>query len=478
MFNGKVSRRGFLLYSGVLAAGALPAFARNESLAGAVRRVARDSGVNRLRLLYPEGALANINPIVASFSEQTGIGIELTETLVDDVHTKLLIEHTAGRSRFDLALPATYSIPDLAEAQAIRDLSRYVVKYEQNLIATPSLYALGDRYKNRFYGYQTDGDVYLMFYLRKRLEDPEEKKRYEDLFGEPLRLPETWAELDRIMSFFHRPDEDQYGGCLFRTPSYMTWEWWIRFHETGRLPLTDDVAPDFVNDEGVGALESLLAASAHQHPSAATNGLFENWHVFSEGQCAVNIGWGGSQKHFNRGDSKIKGDMLHATTPGASYFNWGWNFVTTSSCRAPELGFLFGLFATRPDVSLQAVREDGFFDPFREEHYADDQIASVYGETFLAAHRRGMRTAIPDFYLSHRDDYFRSLTHNIELAYHHRISAEEALRFTAADWERMTERFGRDSQRDQWRFLKTRYPVRGSHHVGLHVGLHGGDPVA
>lgn len=459
MSDARLSRRQFMLYSGLLASGVSWGSVPGESLAATVRRVARETDVRTLRLLYPEGALANINPIVASFSEQTGIGIELSETLVDDVHTKLLIEHSSRQSRFDLALPATYSIPDLAEAGAIRDLSPYVVKYEQNLIDSPSLYSLGDRYKNRFYGYQTDGDVYLMFYLRQLFHNPDEQKRYADRYGEELRIPESWAELDRIMAFFHRPDEDRYGGCLFRTPDYMTWEWWIRFHETGLLPLTEDVVPNFVNDQGVDALEALLAASRFQHPSSATNGLFDNWDVYSDGKCAVNIGWGGSQKHFNRQDSSIRGEVLHGTTPGVSYFNWGWNFVTTSSCKSPELGFLFGLFATRPDVSLRAVREDGFFDPFREEHYTDDEIASVYGQTFLDAHHRGMREAIPDFYLSHRDDYFRSLTNNIALAYNRRITAEEALRFTAEDWERLTERFGRESQGDQWRFLRTQYPA-------------------
>ncbi|GJL99199.1 MAG: hypothetical protein DHS20C07_08790 [Methyloligella sp.] len=413
----------------------------------------------QLKLLYPQGSIGNIKPVATLFTKLTGVKISFIKTTVDDINTKIFIDTAGQKSSFDIALPATFGIPDLAEAGALADQSSYAEKYEKHIDYKPSLYSLGDRYKRAFYGYQTDGDAYLTFFHKDCMENPDEQKRFADKHGHELTLPQTWKELDQLMEFFHRPDEEKFGGCLFRTPGYMVWEWWIRFHAKNYFPVQDDMTPNINNQAGVEALEDLLRATQFQHPSALTNGIFENWREYAKGHCAVNIGWGGTQKYLNSKTSKMKGRMLFAPTPQISYFNWGWNYVTSKLSVHKEIAYLFSLYATIAMPSKIAVQnQTGFFDPFREGHYTDPKIEQSYSKEFLVAHKQAMKTAIPDFYLKGQGKYIQTLRENITSAAEKEISPQEALSFTAKQWEMITEEEGREGQIEQWLFLKKQYP--------------------
>ena len=427
-------------------------------------------GGNRitLSLLLPHGCMGNVKPVAERFSQMTNIGIRFREVPVDDIVNHLLLE-TLSRQSTDIALPATFGIPDLVEAGAILDLDGFAAAYEPVDFRDNVLYSVGDFYKGRFYVYQTDGDTYLMFYHREWLEDPDEGKRFADRFGRELALPKTWKELDELLVFFHRPEQERFGGALFRTPDYIVWEWWIRFHAKGVWPLTDELEPQIHGEAGVEALEEMLAASRYLYPQAEVNGLFENWKAYAKGNIFCNIGWGGTQKYLNRPESAMRGRLRFGPTPGGRidgtllqvpYFNWGWNYTVAKGCPHPEIAYLFTLFAASPLISTVSVREQsGYFDPFRREHYDDPRIVSTYSAEFLAAHRTSLLRSIPDFYLQRQGDYFDSLRENLILAHQGKLRARPALARTARQWRLITRKAGRENQIEQWRILKSNYPA-------------------
>jgi len=460
-----IDRRNFLTRSAAAIAAVGTPFSATDAFASEGvyalledAKAAISSNPVTLSILFPQGSINNIKPVAEKFSQATGAKIEFIETTVDDINTHILNAAARQEGNFDIALPATFGIPDLVEAGALEDLTEYSQKHEQINRFEDSLYALGDEYKGKKYGYQTDGDAYLMFYNEILLTDDRNQKEYSDAFGQPLSLPSTWDELDRQMKFFHKPADEQFGGCLFRTSGYLVWEWWIRMHANGGLPVTEDMSADLASDAGVSALEKMIAATEFQHPSATTNGLFENWAEFSKGQCYANIGWGGTQKYLNSNKSSLKGKMLFAPTPEVSYFNWGWNYVVSKYSASTEVAYLFCLFATLPEMSRLAVRGDGFFDPFRAEHYDDPQIVNVYSEPFLSAHKAAMQRAIPDFYIQEHGQYMSVLRENITAAFNGDITPQAALQITEVQWDDITDNIGRESQIQQWKFLLSQYP--------------------
>jgi multiple sugar transport system substrate-binding protein len=418
-----------------------------------------NSGDASLVVLYPEGSLPNIEPVAKAFTEYTGVSVSFLQTTVDDINTKMLLGAAQQVSDYDVALPATFGIPDLVEAGALLDISLYAEKYEPLVDYQPSLYELGDSYKGKRYGYQTDGDTYVMFYNKPWLQSSEEKQRFEETYNKPLATPSSWQELDELMAFFHRPEKGMYGGCMFRVPRYMVWEWWIRFHAKGAYPVNEMMQANIAGEAGVQALEEMLKATQYQHPSVSTNGLFDNWAEYAKGHCFANIGWGGTQKYLGGEKSAMQDKLVHAPTPEASYFNWGWNYVVSRYSKQPELAYLFTLFATMPDMSAVAVRENGFFDPYRLEHYTDQKIQNTYGESFLQAHQQTMKQAIPDFYLEGHGRYIQVLQETIVSAHEGYVTPQEALSYAASQWEALTDEIGRDQQINQWLELKKKYPV-------------------
>jgi multiple sugar transport system substrate-binding protein len=422
-----------------------------------------------LTIMQPSGSLGNVKPVADRFTAETGIAVNYLEVPLGEINQKVLLEAVSKTGAFDIALPATFGMPDLAESGILVNMDPYATKYEPAGFQDDALYSIGDYYKGSLYGYQTDGDTYVMFYNKDWLDNADEKKGFADKHGYNLKVPDTWEELDAMMAWFHRPDKGMYGGALFRTQYFLAWEWWGRFHAKGFYPLDDDLNPQINNDGGVAALEEMLAASKHLYPGARTNGLFENFEAFGAGDKFANIGWGGTQKFLNSDKSKLKGRMEFGLMPGGMvggkllktpYFNWGWNYVVSSVSKEPEIAYLFTLYACSPAMSTIAVRDPGgYFDPFRGAHYEDAEIVNTYSPEFLAVHKESMRGSIPDLYLKGQGEYFDELRVNLGAADAGTKTAKQALDDTAKAWERITRRMGNRSQKVQWAFLKSSYPA-------------------
>lgn len=422
-----------------------------------------------LKILEPSGSLGNVKPVADKWTEETGIKVEYIEVPLGEINQKILLEAVSKTGAFDLALPATFGLPDLVESGILVNLDQYAQKYEPEDFQKDALYTVGDYYKGSLYGYQTDGDTYLMFYLKDWLEDPDERKAFADKNGYELKVPETWQELDTMMAHFHRPDEGKFGGALFRTQFFIAWEWWVRFHAKGFYPFDEDLNPLINNDAGVTAAEELVRASQYLYPGARTNGLFENFEAYGQGDKFANIGWGGTQKFLNTDKSKVKGRLAFGPTPGGMvdgkllrtpYFNWGWNYVVSSVSKEPEIAYLFTLYACSPVMSTIAVRDPGgYFDPFRGAHYKDPEIIKTYSPEFLVVHEASLRGSIPDLYLKGQGEYFDALRVNLQAADVGEKTPKQAMDETARAWERITRRMGARSQKVQWDFLRSQYPA-------------------
>lgn len=439
----------------------------HDVVADHVRRLASGESL-KLRLLLPNGSSANVKPVIAAFQEMTGVQVLSQEAEVDDINTELYLDALSGSDTYDVALPATFGVPDLVASGAILPITQYADKYEPSGFRDGIIFGTGDTFDGELYGFQADGDAYTMFYHRGMLQDPLEQARYYDTFGKVLTVPDTWQELDRQMAYFNRPEEGKWGGLLFRTPNYLAWEWWVRLHAKGVWPFSTEMIPQVASDAGVQALEEMIKATAHLAPEVSRLGLFQNWERYSQGDVYCNIGWGGSQKYLNGSNSKMRNRMVYGPTPGGvlneklvsiPYFNWGWNYVVASNSSLPEIAYLFSLFASTPEMSTLAVRQkDGFFDPFRPEHYEDEGIKEAYTPEFLSVQRESLEYAIPDLYLENHGEYFRVLSEFLARALAGEVSPKKALERVSNRWWSITNSSGRSAQKARWARLREKYP--------------------
>lgn len=396
--------------------------------------------------------------------------MQLQKGSLDEISAELVLNEKIQSSKIDIAIPATFGLPDLVESNSILDLTAFAEHYEPPGFHA-SLYQHGDRFAGRLYGYQTDGDCYLMFFNRDWLENEGNRKAYADQYGQPLAIPRSWQELDQQMEFFQRPEENRFGGSLFRNRNYTAWEFWVRYHAKGHYPFGDDMRCQLGNDAGIEALEELSRASHFLEPDCFTNGLFDNFKSFAAGNKFCNIGWGGTQKYLNGPNSAVRGKLVYSALPGGNptadkpwlpFFNWGWNFVVPRSSKKPELAYLFCLFASTPHPSTLSVREaGGYFDPFRVEHYSDPRIRATYSKEFLGTHFYSMQNAFPDLYIRGRGLYFDALRQAIFAASAGMANSSDMIKGVANKWDMISEELGVDSQLKQWSFLRDEvYPER------------------
>lgn len=96
-----------------------------------------------------------------------------------------------------------------------------------------------------------------------------------------------------------------------------------------------------------------------------------------------------------------------------------------------------------------------------KEHFDDPQIIKTYSKEFLQAHR----SSIPDMYLEGQGEYFDTLRENVLQADRGTLGAQQALQKTAKQWRRTTRRMGRNSQIEQWAFLRSQYPPNAISHL-------------
>ncbi len=412
-----------------------------------------------LRGLIPNGSQPSLMVVAAEWTEATGQPVDLTIVSVDDINTRMTMDGLTQNLNFDFALPATYGIPDLITAGVVQPFDPVRDGLGMGAQKGGSLYSIGDFYDGQRYGFQTDGDVYLMFYRADMLDDPALGAEYSDRTGNALTLPGDWEALDQQMEFFHRPSIGRYGGALFRIPGYLGWEFFARLLSAQGKIFTDDLVPLFDNDVAEQALESMRRASDFLHPATATAGLFENWALYRHENIYANIGWGGSQKSFNQPSSAIRGKLRHATLPGlaaqgVAYFNWGWSYVIPVSANQPEMGYLFSRFAVSETMSTKAVRETaGYFDPFQSSHYDDPDIIDAYSKPFLDVHEAALRIGNRNLNIPGHSAYMASLNRNLSRAMDGNITARQALKIIVSEWELTTLEFGRDDQIKRWRDL-------------------------
>jgi multiple sugar transport system substrate-binding protein len=106
------------------------------------------------------------------------------------------------------------------------------------------------------------------------------------------------------------------------------------------------------------------------------------------------------------------------------------------------------MWMTDPDNSLRTVGvKGGFTDPFHWNHLEDARIRELYTPEALAVFSKEWAVALPPGTgLPGDGEYLDALDQHLWEAASGKLSAAEAMRHTAQDWEKITQRRGRDKQ--------------------------------
>lgn len=435
---------------------------------------------SQIGILFPSGTRAQIEPAAKEWKEATGITVELIEQAQAQQLQRVSQEGVAKTGAWEIGVVLPKMMADLVAAGAIEDLTGWIQQYDPELESgdSPVLQPLVDavQFGGQYYAMPTDGDAVVAFGRADLINDPKNQAAFEDKHGYPLGAPQTWKQYEEIARFLHNPGKGIYGAIELRDVFYGYTNFQCRWCSKA-LPFAywfdNDMTPLVNSDEAMQAGEEYVGLKDVMHPDILRWGFTETYGGWAAGKAALGLGWPSQIKVANVPDlSKIVGKQLNFRLPGSEvdgevnykdYQSFGNSYTINKYAKNnKEAAYLFTQYLLDPDVSARLLTQNGFFDPYRENHLTDPEVARLYTEEQMGADgplAQNMRDMAPDIILKGSSQYTDALARNLSSAFAGQKSVEQALNETAQAWDRITDQQGRDAQIEAWQNLKKAYPA-------------------
>jgi multiple sugar transport system substrate-binding protein len=258
---------------------------------------------------------------------------------------------------YDVFLCLTDWFPELIRMRGITPLDPYI---EQNppedwLVAWPnSLLQLQRDEKGRIYGFPYHDGPLLLMYRRDLFENEKERQKFKELYGKPLKIPETWSEFLEVAKFFTRPDENIYGTVVAAYPDghMNVYDFLLHLYSRGGRLLDENLNPIFNSPEGVNALQFYVDL-IWKYGVAPKESLQLNCHkagqYYLDGKAAIVWQWAGFACMAEMQEySKVVGKNGYALLPRGEgpnarsiTLNVYWAFTIPSGSKQKDLAYEF-----------------------------------------------------------------------------------------------------------------------------------------
>ena len=328
-----------------------------------------------------------------------------------------------------------------------------------------------------------DGDMHMLNYRADLFEDPANKEAFKAKYGYDLAAPTTWAQYYDIAEFFTQPDKGLYGTAeAYKRGGQQYWYFFSHAASYTNNPATpgamffDPETMDAqINNPGwVKALEDYKRGLAFNPPGALNNGSGDVRPLYAGGTVAMNIDWADSGI-LGATEGSIKGNVRTAVLPGAQEIwnsaskEWdkfdapvaspflafgGWQVAVPADSQNTEAAWSFVAEVTGKEASSKAiVTSNTGVNPYRLSHYENlDNWGAIFTPEEAASYLGAQRGSLdsPNVALDLRLPGVFSYTEVLEIelskALAGEVDAQTALDTVAAEWNKLTDEFGRDSQ--------------------------------
>lgn len=478
-------RRGILFglsaLAGALALG-LPSQAQAQAAQAAVEAAKQYAGTE-ITIVW-EAGLQSLDPLNFSgplWEQETGIRVRVIEVPTAEMFTKILQEHRAGTGAYDALNVIPAWMPDLVRAGALEPLDDYVDRhgFREHLETIAPVYRDNQMtVDGKVYGLPDDGDVFVLYYRKDVLGDPEIQAAFAERHGYDLPMPPTtWAEFADVGSFISEHTGNRpYGAAFFREPPYGQFLFQERFRNNGGRFFDPETMQAMVNSEaGLEVFQGWLAENEWMPPGVQTWGFVENLAAFLQGDTAMTVSWppyGRWAAGYGTDDaalawvprSQIAGKVGYAMTPGGHpQLAAGFALSVSASSRNKEAAYLFIQWLNSDEISGQRVQLPyALRDPFRDSHFASEEYKALWPEApeYLAALEAGAVNGLLDLSIIQTDRYEEAMRQGVS-----RLWAGDdpqgILDDIAATWNDITNRIGVDRQREayqDWAAKPNAYP--------------------
>ena len=409
--------------------------------------------------------------------ERAGINIEVIEVPFAEVYSQQMAEFLAQAGTLDLVVFYPSFIGDYAGNDFIQSLEPFMDEYDPELddviTAFRELYLYWDE---QVYALPFDGDVHMLLYRKDLLEHPDEQAAFEEQYGRPLTVPETWDEYLEVGEFFTRDAGESLGddvldrafyGCSEYGERGFSWAWYMnRYASMGGVYFDEDMTPQIDTSDAVEALEMMKAAvDTCAPPDVLNHGYDQLRDIFINGDAFMVVQWSDvPKKAGDPAESDIPGLAGYGMVPGTempdgsvihrSAMPVSRVFGIPSDAPNPEAAYWVAWFLTTQTSLFDVSTALTGLDPYRESHL--DPSAYEMFETeeeaknYLDAVAAVLEVGYPEIIIPGAAQYQDALDLAVNQALSGERDAEPALARAASEWERITESLGVDRQRELW----------------------------
>jgi len=461
-----VNRRAFLKAAGTAGVGALavetrfPVRAWSAQLPGDTPEERAINGGKALKknvdlniLIWGQYYSNRMRELAAEFKEKTGIGIGAVQDIATPaIPARVMAEAVAKSSAFDIVHVASAMIPTLVNAGYLMPMDPLMERGGM-IYRSVGPQSLQTHYRGENYGLITDGNVMATGIRKDLFENADERKKFADTHGKPLKWPETWDDYGEIAKFFTRPPE-LYGVADLRSRNWGGPIWFLmRFHANGGFPFGDDMTPTLYNDAGRKAIEGYLSTKAYSVKDIAVWGTTQNIPFVVRGGAAMWTYWTGGFGVSQRADSKTKGKWTYGVVPGSrmtghlvkrSVSDPVISLIINRRGQNPEAAYWLTQYWTTPKHSTDLVADPKlqFHDAWAPEHMTDPRVLAKYTPQGVQATKECLEVTCPPILLPGYLEFTDILDKNLADAFVGTISGDEALKKTEAEWRNVVKRIG------------------------------------
>ncbi|MFD2173206.1 ABC transporter substrate-binding protein [Rhodobacter lacus] len=428
----------------------------------------------------------------AEYAQATGQAVTVETRPFDALYGEIMIGFVTGRPPADvLIFPADW-LPDFAP---------YLQPVPEALVQSPLVQGIHPAYRDRqmrwrghWMAISLDGDLHMGAYRRDLFSDPATRAAYVAATGGPLAPPATWADYARIAAFFQgRKDGEGHAlaGTLEASAANGQRLWSLFSHAAAYTAHPDHpgyfffdpetMAPEIDNPAWLRALQDYLAAVTSGEAETGPLSSHGVRSAFAAGQGAMALDWSDiGVLATDPATSNVADRVGFFALPGADeVWNpqtraWdrlaaprrvpflafgGWIAAVPRAAAQPEAAWRFIAFMAAPERAARDVMSGASgFNPYRTAQLEDRAgWAALMGEEAGASYLTVLRESLDaplaaqDLRLPGYPAYMAALDARIGAVLAGELAPEAALQAAAAEWDRITDRLGRASQRRHYR---------------------------
>ncbi|MBV5299272.1 MAG: extracellular solute-binding protein [Rhodoferax sp.] len=342
-------------------------------------------------------------------------------------------------------------------------------------------------WNNVAYGLPYDGDCINLYYRKDLFANPDVQARFKKKYKYDLSAPATWKNYRDVAEFFTgwdwsgdgKPDYGIAGNRVKGDISML--QFFAQAAAHAKHP--DDPAYYFdqktlkprINHPGFArALGIWIDTLKFGPPGMANFAGHDVRNSFVNGQTAMAIDWADMGVHaVNAPSSVIKDKIGYAQIPGsAEVFNsligkWdqrpnqvssisgNWTFFVSKASKNKALAFEFAAHMTSPELTKKMTAMSGTaVNPSRKSHFDNPEAWNQSGfstesaKAYLEEITKSLSNpnVVYDITIPGAGEYYQVFDEYVHKAVSGELSPVKALDLAAAQWEKITDRLGRDKQ--------------------------------